>query len=328
MGALRLAVFTTSFLCDGPTAVAYAEEALALARELDDPIAVGRAQFGLGMAWAFSGDAVRAAAPYREALSLLREGDSTSWAATVLAEVGDNRLLTGDVAGAVPLLDEALVLYQKVGHPVGTGLVLGERGHAALLQGDHVLAAHLFAESIAVSEAIGAERNSMGAVAGMAGVALALGQPERAARLLGAVVVAGETSGVGRIAHTSHTERIAAEVRAGLAEPAFATAWDEGRSLPIVDAVSDALAIASSAGEQRQLVHRDVATGLTQREHDVLRLLVQGLSDRQIAEELFIGARTVQTHVANVFTKLGVNTRAEAAAVAVRRARLSETDSP
>jgi two-component system, NarL family, response regulator LiaR len=50
-----------------------------------------------------------------------------------------------------------------------------------------------------------------------------------------------------------------------------------------------------------------------------LRLLVEGQSDREIAETLFIGARTVQTHVANLFAKLGVNARAEAAAVAVRR---------
>jgi DNA-binding NarL/FixJ family response regulator len=52
---------------------------------------------------------------------------------------------------------------------------------------------------------------------------------------------------------------------------------------------------------------------------DVLRLLVEGRSDKEIAAALFIGPRTVQTHVANVFAKLGVNARAEAAAVAVRR---------
>jgi DNA-binding NarL/FixJ family response regulator len=51
----------------------------------------------------------------------------------------------------------------------------------------------------------------------------------------------------------------------------------------------------------------------------VLRLLVEGHSDREIGEALFIGTRTVQTHVANLFAKLGVNARAEAAAVAVRR---------
>ena len=48
-------------------------------------------------------------------------------------------------------------------------------------------------------------------------------------------------------------------------------------------------------------------------------MLAQGMSDREIAEVLTIGARTVQTHVGNAFAKLGVKTRAEAVAVAVRR---------
>jgi DNA-binding NarL/FixJ family response regulator len=241
------------------------------------------------------------------------------WEALALAELGDNRLMTGDVAAAVPLLDEALALHRRIEFPLGIALALGERGHAARMQGDQVLAARLFAESIAVAAEIGSDRILIGAVAGLAGVALARGQPERAVRLLSAVEAESETSSVGRIAHAAHTERITAEARTALAEPAFAAAWDEGRALPFADALADAHAITSSAGEPPQSAPREVASGLTQRELDVLRLLVEGNSDREIAEALFIGTRTVQTHVANLFAKLGVNARAEAAAVAVRR---------
>jgi predicted ATPase/DNA-binding CsgD family transcriptional regulator/transcriptional regulator with XRE-family HTH domain len=317
--ALHVAALTTSFLGDGSAALAYAEEALALARELGDPFALGRANYALGMALAFSGDAARAAMPYEEALSLLRQTGVTSWEALALAELGDTRLMTGDVAGAVPLLDEALSLHRRIEFPFGIALTLGERAHAARMQGDQVLAARLFAESIAVAAEIGSERILLGAVAGVAGVALALGQPERAIRLLGAVE-ATKTSGVGRLAHAAHTERILAEVRTSLPEPVFVAAWEEGRQLSSADAVTEALAIAASAGQEPQSAPDD-ASGfrLTARELDVLRLLVEGHSDRQIGEALFIGARTVQTHVANLFAKLGVNARAEAAAVAVRR---------
>ena len=85
--------------------------------------------------------------------------------------------------------------------------------------------------------------------------------------------------------------------------------------------MADALALAASAVEPHHNACHDDASGfgLTPREFDVLRLLVEGNSDREIGEALFIGARTVQTHVANLFAKLGVNARAEAAAVAVRR---------
>jgi two-component system, NarL family, response regulator LiaR len=55
------------------------------------------------------------------------------------------------------------------------------------------------------------------------------------------------------------------------------------------------------------------AEHLTQREQDVLRLLADGLSDREIAVALTISTRTVETHVGNVLRKLGVRNRAEAA---------------
>ena len=58
---------------------------------------------------------------------------------------------------------------------------------------------------------------------------------------------------------------------------------------------------------------------LTPREQEVLPLLAQGHSDREIADALYIGLRTAQTHVANLLAKLEVSNRAEAAALAVRQ---------
>ena len=62
--------------------------------------------------------------------------------------------------------------------------------------------------------------------------------------------------------------------------------------------------------------------GLTQRERDVLALLAEGRTDRQIAEALFISPRTVAMHVSSILAKLGVPNRGGAAAVAHRH-RLS-----
>jgi DNA-binding NarL/FixJ family response regulator len=58
--------------------------------------------------------------------------------------------------------------------------------------------------------------------------------------------------------------------------------------------------------------------GLTPRELDVLRLLVEGRSNRQIAEQLFISNKTASVHVTNLLSKLGVHSRLEAAALARR----------
>jgi two-component system, NarL family, response regulator LiaR len=57
---------------------------------------------------------------------------------------------------------------------------------------------------------------------------------------------------------------------------------------------------------------------LTGRELDVLRLLAAGKSNREIAEELVLGERTIKTHVSNILGKLGLNSRTQAALYAVR----------
>jgi DNA-binding CsgD family transcriptional regulator len=58
--------------------------------------------------------------------------------------------------------------------------------------------------------------------------------------------------------------------------------------------------------------------GLTARELDVLRLVAAGLTDREIAERLFISPRTAMNHVGNILAKLDVNSRAAAAAISAR----------
>ena len=62
--------------------------------------------------------------------------------------------------------------------------------------------------------------------------------------------------------------------------------------------------------------------GLTPREREVLTLVAEGRTNRQIAEALFISNKTASVHVSNILAKLGVANRGEAAAVA-HRLRLS-----
>jgi len=62
-----------------------------------------------------------------------------------------------------------------------------------------------------------------------------------------------------------------------------------------------------------------VPPAFTQREAEVLNLIARGLSNKQIAGQLGLGLRTVETHVSNVLGKLGVTSRTEAALYAVSR---------
>jgi DNA-binding NarL/FixJ family response regulator len=58
---------------------------------------------------------------------------------------------------------------------------------------------------------------------------------------------------------------------------------------------------------------------LTERERDVLRLAARGLTNKQIGSDLAISDRTVQNHLANIYTKLGVASRTEAVTAALQR---------
>jgi DNA-binding NarL/FixJ family response regulator len=71
-------------------------------------------------------------------------------------------------------------------------------------------------------------------------------------------------------------------------------------------------------GEPKQARDRD-DVGLTEREMEVLRLVAQGASNREIAAALFISEKTTKNHLTHIFEKIGVSDRTQAALWAVRR---------
>jgi DNA-binding CsgD family transcriptional regulator len=165
-------------------------------------------------------------------------------------------------------------------------------------------------------------------VTSLAGVALASGQPERAARLLGAVAAAEDATGSTIVFKFWYSDRVLTTTRGVLGDSAFEAAWAAGRRMPWPEAVTDALAVldpdvtpapvlaaTASASTPQSTIH----FGLTRREREILTLLCQRLTDSEIAERLFISPRTASRHVANLFNKLDVSNRREAAALAVSR---------
>ncbi|MGH2618032.1 MAG: response regulator transcription factor, partial [Thermomicrobiales bacterium] len=100
---------------------------------------------------------------------------------------------------------------------------------------------------------------------------------------------------------------------------AFAAAFASGQVLPLERAVAEATAIAAELGDAAgTLPASDQGDALTPRERDVLRLLAAGRSDKEIAVALGISRHTAGHHVARILDKLGVVSRAAAAAHAVR----------
>jgi DNA-binding NarL/FixJ family response regulator len=83
--------------------------------------------------------------------------------------------------------------------------------------------------------------------------------------------------------------------------------------------VARAKRLASRTGAYGHLGAPAVRAGLTRREHEVLRLLAEGVDQHTIAKELFISHRTVGKHIEHILSKLPARSRAEAVAIAYKR---------
>jgi DNA-binding CsgD family transcriptional regulator len=117
-------------------------------------------------------------------------------------------------------------------------------------------------------------------------------------------------------------DRTLAKSRAALGDETFAAAWARGQErslLEVVAAVGEVSVTSTAPVPSAAIVPETVrSSGLSPRELDVLRLLVDGRTDREIAESLFISPRTASKHVGAILIKLDVTTRGEAAVHAVR----------
>jgi predicted ATPase/DNA-binding CsgD family transcriptional regulator len=160
------------------------------------------------------------------------------------------------------------------------------------------------------------------ALPNLATLSVACGLHEPAVQLLGAADTVNQiTRFVPAWPERGAQERALAHAKTVLGESAAAAAFRAGQTMThgeiwaVIDAVFAAAEnpAASGAGEQPTSVSR-----LTPREREVLRLIVAGRSNAEIGERLFISSRTAQTHVTNILAKLGVSTRTQAAALAIR----------
>ena len=85
-----------------------------------------------------------------------------------------------------------------------------------------------------------------------------------------------------------------------------------------IDPAVARILVAALPGAVSQKKQSQIDYGLTEREREILQLIVDGLSNAAIAQKLYITVGTVKTHVRNILSKLGANDRAQAAVRALR----------
>jgi DNA-binding NarL/FixJ family response regulator len=79
-----------------------------------------------------------------------------------------------------------------------------------------------------------------------------------------------------------------------------------------------AVAIIQTRQQKSQALEPQIVDTLTEREREILKLLTEGLSNKMIAARLYLSVRTVEGHLANIYSRLGVHSRTEAMLMAVK----------
>jgi predicted ATPase/DNA-binding CsgD family transcriptional regulator len=274
---------------DGIAVRAHCTESLRLFRELGEPWGTGFSLYNLGMAAYGDGDLEQALALVNESLVVFRELDNASCVAEALLGLARITCARGQVEDANGMFLESLDVTWRVGPRILVAAGLEGLAHVRALAGDGHRAARLAGAAAALRTGIGAPLPP-------------------SARADGAVATS--------------------QARAAIGGPSYLAAWDEGRALPLSDAIAEALSSPvplSVAGTGRPSTP---AVRLTDREGEVLRLLAAGFTDRQIADALFLSPRTVHRHVGRLYDKLDVHTRTAAVAAAQAAGLLDGGASP
>jgi non-specific serine/threonine protein kinase len=320
--AMAAAAWMAAEQGDDQRAIDLYEAGLALARQTGDEAWIAQGSTAFALVLEDQGRFAEAEALHEDALRRYRALGDTVWPPFALNALGLVAYEQGEVDRAAAYFEEALAEFRAVGNSYGAGFALTNLAKVARARGDYARANALFAESLGIRSDYGDKRGIVGCLRGLASVAALTDRFERAARLFGAAEALREAVGVSGPRHRGRSEETVARTRAALGETAFAQTWAAGRALSLAEAVQEAMEpspVAAPTAASRDRAVLAEPGELSPRELDVLRLIAAGARDQEIADSLFISRRTVQTHVTHIFHKLGVETRAEATAIAVRR---------
>jgi predicted ATPase/DNA-binding CsgD family transcriptional regulator len=310
---------------DAPQVVAWLEEALIQCRAIGEKLVMSMTLVGLAQAEMSQNHSVRADTLLKEGLTIYQALGNTWGIALVLNLLGQLAVQQGEISQAEIFLADSARLASEIGDRRNVARSCLLLANLATLREEFGAARQRYEEALSIALEIGYTSFIASGLKGLGCVAAGQGLSRWAAVLWGAADPLHES----RSATISQalSDRMVALVRTQLGEPAFEEALAQGRSMTPAQALASHGSFPPNASQWLSTNPAALTTPptrqstsmlrLTAREVEVLCLVVQGLSNAQVAEQLVISPRTVNWHLTSIYSKLGVSSRSAATRYAI-----------
>jgi len=301
---------------DAGTADSHLRECIEVAEHLGDDHALARALQFQGTAEQIRGDLESARDLLATAVKR-HEQVGHDDVLTVLcgAQLAFVHCVLGEKEKALGHANAAIALGRRRGERFATSWALWARGLIAWSTNEFEEAAVILREAIELKRSLRDWLGTAACVELLAWLAVEHGDHRRAALLLGiGRGLCGELGSsplFGDVALTETRERYEQVARSALGSPVFDKELNSGETLDRERAV--ALVLDVDAGTTGETKAASPGNLLTQREREVIQLIVDGMSNKEIAETLVISRRTVEGHVERALVKTGFRSRSQLA---------------
>jgi predicted ATPase/DNA-binding CsgD family transcriptional regulator len=244
-----------------------------------------------------------------ESMALARQDGDSAQMANIYNTLGDLARLEQNYTGATAAYENSMALLRELNSP-NDASVLGNLGFTSLHFGNGEQAHQLFSESMAIYQAHQNEAGMLECLIGLAATAVVNGLPAAGMRLLAAAeAISGQPSASKWKATRMEYEYFTVLAHANLSEAEFQAEQAAGRMMSLDQATAYAINLPSKPRIPLSVEESlDILTG---REREVAALIGQGKTNGEIAAELFLSKRTVETHSSHILTKLGLTNRAQ-----------------
>jgi DNA-binding CsgD family transcriptional regulator len=314
--ALNAAGFRAIDHAEYAVAFRFHEQALAIWRELRDVPGMVASLHSVADSALWQANSEAARERYEGGLALAGEAGSPVDVALFAFHLGQLWCVLGDLDTAQKHAEQALDVARAANSTTWSAYSLYILASLAHERADISTAGALYREALGMAWTNSDRLCVRMALPGLAGLAVLEGNSARALRLGGAASSLELNAGIvafppirarqERWLAPAH-EALDAATRATISTEGSQMTWDEMMAYAQEAAVTNAGSSSGASGHER----------LTRREREVLGLVAEGRSNREIAEELIISENTAKYHVAQLLNKLGAGSRAEAVTRAV-----------